>query len=41
VPGVTSVDRSIPGAAGDLEARVFTPSGSGPFTVIVYYHGGG
>jgi acetyl esterase len=41
VPGVTSVDRSIPGAAGDLQARVYTPSGSGPFPVIVYYHGGG
>ena len=41
VPGVTSVDRSVRGAAGSLPARVFTPTGTGPFPVIVYYHGGG
>ena len=41
VPGVTSVDRQIPGAAGQLPARVYTPAGAGPFPVIVYFHGGG
>ena len=41
VPGVTSADRSIPGAAGQIPARVYTPDGAGPFPVIVYYHGGG
>ena len=41
VPGVTSVDREIPGAAGNLPARVYTPDGSGPFPVVVYFHGGG
>lgn len=41
VPGVTSVDRSIPGAAGSMPARIYTPAGAGPFPVIVYYHGGG
>lgn len=41
VPGVTSVDRTITGAVGSLPARVYTPAGSGPFPVIVYFHGGG
>lgn len=41
VPGVTSVDRSITGAAGNIPARIYTPEGAGPFPVIVYYHGGG
>jgi acetyl esterase/lipase len=41
VPGVTSVDRAIRGAAGDIPARIYTPEGAGPFPVVVYYHGGG
>jgi len=41
VPGVTSTDREIPGAAGRLAARVYTPAGPGPFPVVVYFHGGG
>jgi acetyl esterase/lipase len=41
VPGVTSVDRAIRGAAGDIPARIYTPEGTGPFPVVVYYHGGG
>jgi len=39
---VASVEhRLIPTPAGDLVARVYTPEGTGPFPVIVYYHGGG
>lgn len=34
-------DIMIPGASGELEARVYTPEGEGPFPVIVYFHGGG
>lgn len=34
-------DIMIPGPAGDIAARVYTPEGEGPFPVIVYYHGGG
>lgn len=34
-------DLFIPGAAGQIAARIYTPSGNGPFPVIVYYHGGG
>ena len=41
VPGISAVDRSIPGPAGPLAARVYTPEGNGPFAVIVYFHGGG
>ncbi|GAA6619487.1 alpha/beta hydrolase [Scytonema sp. NUACC26] len=31
----------IPGPEGDLLARVYQPSGEGPFPVLVYFHGGG
>ena len=41
VPGVSSVDREITGAAGPLPARIYTPAGTGPFPVVVYFHGGG
>lgn len=41
VPGVTSIDRDIPGAIGAIGARIYTPSGAGPFPVVVYFHGGG
>ncbi|SDV46248.1 alpha/beta hydrolase [Chitinasiproducens palmae] len=41
VPGVTSRDITVQGAAGGLAARVFTPAGKGPFPIVVYFHGGG
>ncbi|MEJ0098665.1 MAG: alpha/beta hydrolase fold domain-containing protein [Pseudomonadota bacterium] len=41
VPEVTSLDILVDGAAGQLPARVYTPSNIGPFTVVVYFHGGG
>lgn len=41
VPGVSSVDREIAGASGNILARIYTPDGVGPFPVIVYFHGGG
>ena len=34
-------DRVIPGPAGDVPIRVYTPVGEGPFPVVVYFHGGG
>ncbi len=34
-------DGEIPGPAGPIKARIYTPDGAGPFPVIVYYHGGG
>lgn len=35
------VNRTIPGAGGSIPVRIYTPKGTGPFPVIVYYHGGG
>ena len=32
---------SIPGPAGDLPIRIYSPEGKGPFPVLVYFHGGG
>lgn len=34
-------DRSIPGPAAEIPVRIYTPEGSGPFPLIVYFHGGG
>jgi acetyl esterase len=34
-------DRTIPGPGGDLPVRVYSPSGTGPFPVLLYLHGGG
>lgn len=40
-PVASVQDRTIPGPAGNIPVRVYTPSGSGPFPVTVYFHGGG
>jgi len=34
-------NRVIPGPAGDILVRIYTPSGNGPFPVLVFFHGGG
>ncbi len=34
-------DRSIPGPAGGVPVRIYTPEGDGPFPILVWYHGGG
>lgn len=34
-------DRNLPGPGGQIPVRVYTPKGSGPFPVVVYFHGGG
>ena len=34
-------DRMIPGPDGEIPVRVYTPEGSGPFPVLVFFHGGG
>ncbi len=34
-------NQTIPGPGGDIPIRIYTPQGSGPFPVIVYFHGGG
>ena len=33
-------DRVIPGPAGEIPVRVYTPEGDGPFPLLVYVHGG-
>lgn len=42
MPEIGSVmDRTIPGPAGEIPVKVFTPTGSGPFPLLVFLHGGG
>lgn len=35
------VERLIAGPAGEIALRIYTPEGSGPFPVVVYFHDGG
>jgi acetyl esterase len=35
------IDRTVPGPAGAIPVRVYTPEGEGPFPLFVYIHGGG
>lgn len=34
-------NRTIPGPAGQIPVRVYTPAGAGPFPLLVFFHGGG
>ncbi|MGG0720335.1 alpha/beta hydrolase [Robertmurraya massiliosenegalensis] len=34
-------DKLIPGPAGDIPVRIYTPEGQGLFPALIYYHGGG
>nr|AJZ73157.1 esterase GX2 [uncultured bacterium] len=34
-------NRKIPGPAGEIGVRIYTPEGAGPFPVLSYFHGGG
>jgi acetyl esterase len=34
-------ERRIPGPGGDILVRIYTPKGSKPLPVLVYFHGGG
>jgi acetyl esterase len=34
-------DRTVPGAAGEIAARVYRPATPGPHPTIVFFHGGG
>ena len=41
-PEVAKVeDRRVPGPAGDIPVRIYTPAGPGPFPILVWFHGGG
>lgn len=42
LPPVGAVeDRTIPGSAGSIPVRIYSPTGAGPFAAIVFFHGGG
>jgi acetyl esterase len=34
-------NRTIPGPRGEIPIRIYTPTGDGPFPVLVFFHGGG
>lgn len=34
-------DSTVPGPAGPIPVRIYTPEGAGPFPIVVYFHGGG
>jgi acetyl esterase len=36
-----AVSRTIPGPAGELDARLYLPDTDGPFPTVVFFHGGG
>jgi len=40
-PVASVEDRLVPGPAGELGLRVYTPEGSPPFPIVVWFHGGG
>jgi acetyl esterase len=41
-PAVARVeDRLIPSAGVDIPVRIYTPTGTGPFPILVWFHGGG
>jgi acetyl esterase len=41
VPVGAVEDTTVPGADGDLRARVYRPEGEGPFPTVAFFHGGG
>jgi acetyl esterase len=40
-PVARALDHAVPGPAGNVRVRVYTPRGSGPFALLVFFHGGG
>src|SRR5882757_3497320 len=41
VPVASVVNRTVPGPAGEIPVRVYTPAGTGPLPVVLFFHGGG
>ena len=41
VPVFKVEDRAIPGPAGDIPVRIYSPEGPGPHPILVFFHGGG
>ncbi len=40
-PIAAAENRKIPGPAGEIPVRIYTPAGAAPLPGLVYYHGGG
>jgi acetyl esterase len=40
-PIAAVAERHIAGSGGDLRLRIYTPAGTGPFPLMVFYHGSG
>lgn len=40
-PIQSAVDRRIPGPAGEIPVRIYTPTAPAPLPLLVYFHGGG
>lgn len=40
-PVASVQDRVVPGPAGELPVRVYTPKGEPPFPIVIFFHGGG
>ena len=40
-PVARTVNRAIPGPAGEIAVRIHWPAGSGPLPALVFFHGGG
>jgi acetyl esterase len=38
---IATEDRTVPGPAGDIPVRIYTPGDDDPKPVIMYFHGGG
>ena len=34
-------NRTIPGPAGEIPVRIYTPEGTGPLPILLFFHGGG
>jgi acetyl esterase len=41
LPIASVLNRTIQGPGGDLRVRIYTPNGSGPFPLMVFFHGSG
>ena len=41
LPIASVLDRTIRGPGGDLKLRIYTPNGSAPFPLMVFFHGSG
>jgi acetyl esterase len=41
VPIASISNRTIPGPAGEIPIRIYSPEGKGPFALVVFFHGGG